>query len=122
LARQQALDELPRMSAAMIEQEGLLNYAQAGLLLNVSVKRINELVRQRKLDPFPFFGRTYVSLKQVRERYREGLKAGFPPLTKGKQLLASLRAAAKTDRYQARLGGVNRPFEKTRRAQRRLKK
>jgi hypothetical protein len=122
LARQQALDELPRMSAAMVEQEGLLNYAQAGLLLNVSVKRINELVRQRKLEPFPFFGRTYVSLKQVRERYREGLKAGFPPLTKGKQLLASLRAAAKTDRYQARLGGVNRPFEKTRRAQRRLKK
>ena len=122
LARQQALDELPRMSAAMVEQEGLLNYAQAGLLLNVSVKRINELVRQRKLEPFPFFGRTYVSLKQVRERYREGLKAGFPPLTKGKQLLASLKAAAKTDRHQARLGGVRGPSERARRKQRRLKK
>ena len=114
LARQQALDELPGMSAAMVAEEGLLNYAQAALLLNVSVKRINELVRQRKLDPFPFFGRTYVSVKQVRERYREGLKAGFPPLTKGKQLLASLKAAAKTDRHQARLGGYAGPHVRAR--------
>jgi hypothetical protein len=115
LARLEALDQWPEMSAAMIEEEGLLNYAQAALLLNVSVKRINELVRQRTLKPFEFFGRRYVSVRQVRERYREGLKAGFPPLTKGQQLLASLKAAAKTDLNQARLGGYAGPHFKQRR-------
>lgn len=114
IARQDALEQWPRMSAAMIEEEGLLNYAQAALLLNVSVKRINELVRQETLKPFEFFGRTYVSVREVRERYREGLKAGFPTLTKGQQMLASLKAAAKTDLNQARLGGYAGPHFKKR--------
>jgi hypothetical protein len=115
MARLEALDQWPKMSAAMIDEEGLLNYAQAALLLNVSVKRINELVRRRTLDPFEFFGRRYVSVRQVRERYREGLKAGFPPLTKGQQILASLNAAAKTDLNQVRLGGYAGPHFKKRR-------
>lgn len=115
MARLEALDQWPKMSAAMIEEEGLLNYAQAALLLNVSVKRINELVRQRKLIPFEFLGRRYVSVRKVRERYREGLKVGFPPLTKGRQLLASLKAAVKTDLNQARLGGYAGPHFKKRR-------
>ncbi len=118
MARFEALDQWPKMSEAMIEEEGLLNYAQAALLLNVSVKRINELVRQRTLDPFEFFGRRYVSVRQVRERYREGLKAGFPPLTKGQQIFASLKAAARTDLNQARLGGYAGPhFKKQRKEQ-----
>jgi hypothetical protein len=112
IARQDALEQWPKMSEAMIEEEGLLNYAQAALVLNVSVKRINELVRQRTLEPFEFFGRTYVSVRQVRDRYREGLKAGFPPLTKGQRLLASLKAATKTDLNQARLGGYAGPHFK----------
>jgi len=115
IARREALDQWPKMSAAMIEEEGLLNFAQAALLLNVSVKRINELVRQRTLIPFEFLGRRYVSVREVRERYREGLKAGFPPLRKGQQLLASLKAAAKTDLNQARLGGYAGPYFKKRR-------
>jgi hypothetical protein len=115
MARLEALDQWPKMSAAMIEEEGLLNYAQAALLLNVSVKRINELVRQETLKPFEFFGRTYVSVREVRERYSEGLKAGFPPLAKGQQILASLKAAAKTDLNQARLGGYAGPHFKKRR-------
>jgi hypothetical protein len=114
MARLEALDQWPKMSAAMIDEEGLLNYAQAALLLNVSVKRINELVRQRTLNPFEFFGRRYVSVREVRDRYREGLKAGFPPLRKGQQLLASLKAAAKTDLNQARLGGYAGPYFKKR--------
>ena len=115
IARREALDQWPEMSAAMIEEEGLLNFAQAALLLNVSVKRINELVRQRTLRPFEFLGRRYVSVREVRERFREGLKAGFPPLTKGQLLLASLKAAAKTDLNQARLGGYAGPHFKKRR-------
>ena len=114
VARLEALDDLPRMSAAMIDEEGLLNYAQAALLLNVSVKRINELVRQEKLTLFEFLGRRYVSVKEIRARYKEGLKAGFPTLTKGQQIMASLRAAGKTDINQARLGGHAGPYYKKR--------
>ena len=40
----------------MVEEKGLLNYAQAALLLDVSTKRISELVRLRKLKPFDFLG------------------------------------------------------------------
>jgi len=62
-ARREALDQWPKMSEAMIEEEGLLNYAQAALLLNVSVKRINELVRHRTLIPFEQRGGNVHSLK-----------------------------------------------------------
>lgn len=122
LARMQALEELPRMSQAMIDEEGLLNLPQTGLLLNVSTKRISELVRERKLKSFQFFGRTYVSVKDVRKRYREGLKAGFPPLTKGQRIIASVRAALKTDRYQAKLGGHAGAHVRAKHEQQKMKK
>ena len=51
---------------------------QAGVLLGVSVKRIGELVRLGKLRRFDFLGRTYVSVREVRERYHQELKAGRP--------------------------------------------
>ena len=66
------------MSAAMVAEHGLLNHAQAGLLLGVSKKRIGELVRLGKLKRFDFLGRTYVSVREVRERYHQELKAGRP--------------------------------------------
>jgi hypothetical protein len=110
------------MSEAMIEQEGLLNYAQAALLLNVSVKRINELVRQEKLTLFEFLGRRYVSVKEIRARYKEGLKAGFLPLTKGQQVMASLKAAEKTDVNRARLGGYAGPYVKKKWADQKAKR
>jgi hypothetical protein len=47
-----ARKDLDAMSAAMIEEEGLLNHAQAALLLGVSVKRVFELVRLGKLRRF----------------------------------------------------------------------
>jgi hypothetical protein len=122
LARMQALEELPRMSEAMVDEEGLLNLPQAGLLLNVSTKRISELVRERKLKSFQFFGRTYVSVKDVRKRYREGLKAGFPPLTKGQRIIASVRAALKTDRHQAALGGYAGAHVRAKHKQQKLKR
>jgi len=66
-ARAEAYAELQEMSKAMVEQKGLLNFAQAGLLLDVSTKRISELVRLRKLRRFDFLGRTYVSMREVGE-------------------------------------------------------
>jgi hypothetical protein len=76
--REEARSELDLMSSAMVEEQGLLNQAQAGLLLGVSVKRIGELVRLGKLRRFDFLGRTYVSVREVRERYHQELKAGRP--------------------------------------------
>src|SRR5205823_14143327 len=75
-ARAEAYAELQEMSKAMVEQKGLLNFAQAGLLLDVSTKRISELVRLRKLRRFDFLGRTYVSMREVGERYQQELKVG----------------------------------------------
>ena len=51
-ARAQACAELQEMSEAMVREKVLLNYAQAALLLDVSTKRVSELVRTGKLRRF----------------------------------------------------------------------
>lgn len=104
-ARAEAYEELEEMSKAMVEEKGLLNYAQAALLLDVSTKRISELVRLGKLKRFHFLGRSYVSMREVGERYRQELKAGRPPRSLPKRAVASVRAALKTDAAQRKLGG-----------------
>src|SRR6266566_6921904 len=109
-ARREAYAELQKMSEAMVEEKGLLNYAQAGLLLDVSTKRISELVRLGKLKPFDFLGRRYVSMLEVGERYQQELKAGRPRRSVGKRAAASVKAALKTDRVQAKLGGYAGPY------------
>jgi hypothetical protein len=48
----------------------------------------------------------------VEERSRQDLKAGRPPRSIGKRMMASLKAAAKTDRNQARLGGYAGQYQK----------
>lgn len=121
-ARQEALKEWQVMSDAMIQEKGLLNYPQAGLLLNVSTKRISELVRLGKLTRFDFMGRTYVSMREVRDRFEKEMKAGRPPLSKGKLLVASLKAAVKHDMAQVRLGGFQGPYEKKRREEQKRKR
>ena len=108
--RAQAYAELQEMSEAMVREKGLLNYAQAALLLDVSTKRISELVRTGKLSRFDFLGRRYVSMREVGERYQQDLKAGRPPRSFGKRAAASVKAAFKTDGVQLKLGGYARPY------------
>jgi hypothetical protein len=96
---------MERMSEAMVEEKGLLNHAQAALWLDVSIKRVGELVRAGKLTDFAFLGRKYVSMREVRDRSKQELKAGRPPRATGKRISTSLKAAVKTDRAQASLGG-----------------
>ena len=110
--REQARHELAAMSESMVREQGLLNHVQAGLLLGVSVKRIGELVRLGKLTRFDFLGRTYVSVREVRERYRQELKAGRPKRGFAQRAVASVKAALKTDAAQAKLGGFAGPYEK----------
>ena len=113
-ARAEAYAELQEMSKAMVEQKGLLNFAQAGLLLDVSTKRISELVRLRKLRRFDFLGRTYVSMREVGEQYQQELKVGRPRRSFPKRAVASVKAAFKTDGAQAKLGGYVGPYVKAR--------
>ena len=120
--RELAQLELAQMSAEMVRQKGLLNHAQAGLLLGVSVKRIGELVRLGKLKRFDFLGRTYVSVSEVRERYQQDLKAGRPKRGLAQRAVASVKAALKTDAAQAKLGGFAGPYEKAKLNQKKEKK
>src|SRR5439155_18260416 len=112
--RAQAYAELQEMSEAMVREKGLLNYAQAALLLDVSTKRVSELVRTGKLTRFDFLGRPYVSVRQVGQRYQQDLKAGRPRLSVGRKALVGLKAALKTDRVQAKLGGYAGPYVRAR--------
>jgi hypothetical protein len=111
-ARREAEKEFREMSKAMIAEKGLLNHAQAALLLDVSTKRVGELVRLGKLRDFTFLGRKYVSMQEVWERNKQDLKAGRPQCPKGKRIAARLKAALKTDVAQARLGGFAGPYQK----------
>jgi hypothetical protein len=111
-ARREAEKEFRAMSDAMIAEKGLLNHAQAALLLDVSTKRVGELVRLRKLTDFTFLGRKYVSMREVWTRNKQELKAGRPRHSFLKRAQASLHAAAKTDRNQARLGGYSGAYQR----------
>jgi hypothetical protein len=104
-AREEAHREMGRMSEAMIEEKGLLNHAQAALLLDVSTKRVGELVRLGKLTDFVFLGRKYVSMREVWERNTQELKAGRPPRPAGQRIAAQLKAAVNADSAQGSLGG-----------------
>ena len=103
-AREDARRQMKQMSDAMVEEKGLLSHAQAALLLDVSTKRVGELVRLRKLSDFTFLGRKYVSIREIWERNTQELKAGRPPRSAGQRISAGLKAAVKTDSAQASLG------------------
>jgi hypothetical protein len=94
LAREEAWQQVEKMSEAMIEEKGLLNHAQAALLLDVSTRRVGELVRLRKLTDFTFLGRKYVSMREVWDRNKQDLKAGRRPRRIGQRLPAQSKGAA----------------------------
>jgi hypothetical protein len=77
--RRGLLEELREMSQAMQAEEGLINHAQAALILEVSTRRIGELVETGKFRRFEFLGRTYVSVREVLERRESEVKNGRPP-------------------------------------------
>ncbi len=101
----------------MIEEEGLLNHAQAAAVLGVSVKRVGELVRIRKLSRFDFFERTYVSLREVRERDEEELRAGRrKPRTVLQRVGVCAKAVWEMDPLQKKMGGPFPPENKVKKA------
>jgi hypothetical protein len=91
------LGELKEMSQAMIDQEGLLNHAQAALILEVSTRRVGELVETGKLKRFEFLGRTYVSVREVLHRRESDVKAGRPPRAGIQKLKTAAKLIANYD-------------------------
>lgn len=121
-AREDAHRQFKKMSEAMIEEKGLLNHAQAALLLDVSTKRVGELVKLGKLTDFEFLGRKYVSMRELWERNRQDLKAGRPPRPAGKRLAAQVKAALKHDSLQVRQGGFQGPYQRKLREEQKKKR
>jgi len=105
MTKAQLKREVEAMSEAMVEQQGLLNHAQAAILLEVSTRRVSELVELGKLTRFDFLGRTYVSMREVKERREQDLKPGRPPRNIPQQTMVGVKAALKTDSGQLRQGG-----------------
>ena len=100
------------MSEAMVDEEGLLNHSQAALILDVTPARVTELVNLSKLHRFDFLGRTYVSVKEVKARREEDLKAGRPRRTFAKRVSVAVKAVLGSDAAQNRHGGIL-PSERT---------
>ena len=96
-AREAARQQVEKMSEAMIEEKGLLNHAQAALLLDVSTKRVGELVRLGRLTDFTFLGRKYVSMREVYGRSKQDLKAGRAPRLVEHRFVERSTAAPKED-------------------------
>ena len=79
------------MSRVSQQQQGLLNHAQAGAILEVSARRVAELVQLGKLTRHDFLGRTYVSVREVLDRREADVKAGRP----ARSVKEKIRTAAK---------------------------
>jgi hypothetical protein len=104
--------ELRAMGKAMRDEDGLLNHAQAALVLEISARRVAELVELRKLRRFDFLGRTYVSVKEVLDRREADVKAGRPKRGVVKRLVMAVKTAAASDVPQLIHGGPFGPDEK----------
>jgi len=103
------LREFEAMSKTIVEQEGLLSPSQAGLILEVSARRVSELLELGKLTRFDFLGRTYVSSLEVRARREMDLKAGRPARDTMAKLKMTLKAVSQFDVPQLAVIATNKP-------------
>jgi hypothetical protein len=83
--------ELARFSAASAEEHGLVNLTQGGVILSRSKQLVQRLVAQRRLTPFEFFGRTYLSVRELKEFEKVERLPGRPW---GKRMVAAAKVAA----------------------------
>jgi hypothetical protein len=97
--------QFKEMSEVMIREEGLLNHSQGALFLDITPARVTELVKLGILKRYDFLGRTYISVKEVRARRAEDIKAGRPPRSVMQRIVASAKVTANADLVQLRQGG-----------------
>jgi hypothetical protein len=102
--------QLERFSKASAEEQGLVNLTQGGVILERSKQLVQRLVTQGRLTPFEFFGRTYLSVRELKEFQRVERLPGRPW---GKKIIAAanLALSSLTDPAQRR-HDVTKDFEK----------
>ncbi len=98
LSKAELRREVEAMSDAMVKEEGLLNHPQGAIILDVSTRRVTELVELGKLTRFNFLGRTYVSMREVKARREADVKAGRPRRGHLGRIVAGVKVALKGDR------------------------
>src|SRR5438046_6426892 len=89
--------ELRQMSLVSQREEVLLNHAQAAAILDVSTRRVGELVELGKLERYDFLGRTYVSVKDVLARRVADVKAGRPVKSIAKRIKTAAKVVSNYD-------------------------
>src|SRR5207237_9964803 len=94
---------------------GLLNHAQAALILEVSTRRIGELVELGKLTRLDFLGRTYVSVKEIMQRRDADLKSGRPRLSVGEKIRKAAKIMSHYDPVHATIDALTPEPKKKRR-------
>ncbi len=83
------LREFRRVSEA---ESGLLHPAQAALVLNVSNQRVLELIATKRLRAWEFWGRKYLSVRELADRASSDIKTGRPK----RSLVQRVKATGKT--------------------------
>jgi len=82
--------ELAQFSKTSAEESGLVNISQGGYILDRSKQLVQRLVAQRRLTPFKFFGRTYLSVRELKEFQKVERLPGRPW---GKKIIAATKMA-----------------------------
>jgi hypothetical protein len=60
-------------------EKGLLLPAQAAIVLGVSNQRVLQLIDAGKFQSWEFFGKSYVSAREIEQRRASDVKSGRPP-------------------------------------------
>ena len=100
------LAELRQMSRISIQEDGLLNHAQAAAVLEVTPRRVAELVELGKFTRHNFLGRTYVSVREVLERREADVKAGRPPRSIAQRIRAAAKVVGNYDPLNAAIDAI----------------
>jgi hypothetical protein len=80
------------------QEDGLFLPAQAAIALEVSNQRVLELIEVGRLRSWEFFGKRYVSCREVMQRVQsERLKGGRPKRTLGERVTSSAKILAGSD-------------------------
>jgi len=109
------LTELREMSRISKREEGLLNHSQAASVLDVSTRRIGELVELGKLERYDFLGRTYVSVREILVRRGADVKAGRPPRSIAQRIGTVAKVLTQYDPLNATIDAVSPDGKKARR-------
>ncbi len=100
------LAEVRQMSRVSQQEEGLLNHAQAAAILEVSTRRVGELVELGKLTRLNFLGRTYVSVREVLDRREADVKAGRPVRSVAQRIRAAAKILGNYDAVNAAIDAI----------------